>query len=157
MKRVLATILVLVCVMSALAGCGEKTVYIMPDGSVNVDLLQKGITNERLKKMIERGEIPADTTYLNLAINQISDLTPLVLLTNLTSLNLGANEISDITPLKSLANLTELNLTGNEISDIVPLASLTNLTDLRLFSNEIPQEQIDELQKTLPDCEMILE
>jgi len=38
--------------------------------------------------------------------------------------------------------------------DITPLQSLTNLTELSLNGNPLSQEQIDELQKALPNCEI---
>ena len=76
-------------------------------------------------------------TWLYLYKNQISDLTALQSLTNLTELNLGDNQISDLTPLQSLTNLTSLSLYNNQISDITPLQSLTNLTSLSLGDNQI--------------------
>lgn len=47
----------------------------------------------------------------------ISDLTPLVGLTNLNWLSLEANSISDLTPLVGLTNLATLFLANNDISD----------------------------------------
>ncbi|MEG4878875.1 leucine-rich repeat domain-containing protein, partial [Microcoleus sp. CZ3-B4] len=76
-------------------------------------------------------------THLNLYGNQISDITPLQSLTNLTNLYLHCNQISDITLLQSLTNLTKLYLSNNQISDITPLQSLTNLTHLHLYNNQI--------------------
>jgi internalin A len=74
---------------------------------------------------------------LGLRDNQISDITSLQSLTNLTSLSLSNNQISDISFLQSLTNLTELDLRGNQISDITSLQSLTNLTELDLRGNQI--------------------
>jgi Leucine-rich repeat (LRR) protein len=50
--------------------------------------------------------------HLVLRDNQISDLSPLKELHNLTSLDLGGNQISDLSPLKELHNLTSLYLIG---------------------------------------------
>ena len=133
MKRILVTIIALICVVGTLFGCEEKHA----SEPVIINLYQKGITNERLKEMIESGEIPANVTELYLNDNEISDITPLTLLTNLEILGLNDNEISNITSIASLANLTELQLGDNEISDITPLASLTNLTSLWLVNNKI--------------------
>ncbi|WP_445173767.1 leucine-rich repeat domain-containing protein [Microcoleus sp.] len=74
---------------------------------------------------------------LDLRDNQISDITPLQFLTNLTELDLRDNQISDITSLQFLTNLTELDLHNNQISDITPLQSLTNLKKLDLRDNQI--------------------
>ena len=50
---------------------------------------------------------------------------------------MGYNQISDVSALSSLTNLTLLGLIENEISDISPFALLTNLRELRLTSNAI--------------------
>ena len=77
-------------------------------------------------------------TELNLSNNQISDISPLAQLTQLTKLNLGgANQISDISPLAQLTLLTELDLSSNQISDITPLTQLTQLRWLLLLLNQI--------------------
>jgi internalin A len=69
---------------------------------------------------------------LYLIDNQISDLSPLKELHNLTGLSLSGNQISDLSPLKELHNLTGLSLSGNQISDLSPLKELHNLTSLNL-------------------------
>ena len=74
---------------------------------------------------------------LGLVGNSISDVSPLVGLTNLTGLQLSDNNISDVSPLVGLTNLTYLDLTWNSISDVSPLANLTNLTELWLMGNNI--------------------
>ncbi|MEG4815090.1 leucine-rich repeat domain-containing protein, partial [Microcoleus sp. K5-D4] len=76
-------------------------------------------------------------TSLGLGNNQITDLTSLSGLTNLTHLNLEYNQITDITGLSALTNLTELSLKYNQITDITSLSALTNLTKLRLYINQI--------------------
>ena len=77
-------------------------------------LLNKAGTSD----IYEANQILPSRNYLNLSENQISDITPLQSLTNLTSLNLYNNKISDITRLQSLTHLTDLYLSGNNISDI---------------------------------------
>ena len=86
-----------------------------------------------------------DLTGLEYAVNletlrltiEISDISPLASLTNLTELELVDNQITDISPLASLTNLTHLALADNQISDVSPLASLTNLTELYLQNNPV--------------------
>ena len=92
-------------------------------------------------------------TELYLAYNNISDLTPLAGLTNLRSLDLTENQISDLTPLAGLTNLWYLYLTANPISDVTPLTGSTNLKEVWLDNrrNEINDSQIAMLEAALPN------
>jgi len=74
---------------------------------------------------------------LNCSAQQITDLSGLEELTNLTTLRLGSNNIEDITPVTSLSGLTFLDLYNNAISDVTPLSNLINLRTLYLHSNNI--------------------
>lgn len=78
-----------------------------------------------------------DELALVLSGNQISNLSPLNGLTNMTCLYLHSNQISDISALAKLTNLSLLELWGNEIVDVSPLAELNNLTWLELERNNI--------------------
>jgi Leucine-rich repeat (LRR) protein len=104
---------------------------------VEIDLRGQSITNERLKELVDSGEIPKNTTVLRLDENEISDILPLGSLTDLGGLSLGYNQISDISPLGSLTGLKVLHLYHNQISDITPLRSLTNLEVLDSEYNQI--------------------
>jgi hypothetical protein len=79
----------------------------------------------------------SNLTELSLIMNNISDVTPLNKLKNLTNLDLFGNNISDICPLSGLVNLEELSLALNKISNISPLSGLKNLTTLDLSMNKI--------------------
>lgn len=59
--------------------------------------------------------------------NQISDLSPLSDLKNLTGLWLGDNQITDVSPLSNLTNLSVLGLENNQIEDISPLLDNTGI------------------------------
>jgi internalin A len=87
----------------------------------------------------EAEQILSSRTNLRLSLNNISDfdLSPLQILTHLTTLYLGENQISNLSPLKTLSHLTTLHLNDNQISDLSPLQSLTNLTTLNLRNNQI--------------------
>ncbi|MBN2182494.1 MAG: leucine-rich repeat domain-containing protein [Sedimentisphaerales bacterium] len=83
-------------------------------------------------------EYAANLDELSLHNNfQISDLSPLSGLTNLTTLYLYGNNISDLSPLSGLTNLVTLYLYGNQISDVSALSELTNLVYLDLWGNQI--------------------
>ena len=104
--------------------------------------LEYAVNLETLRLTIEISDISplaslTNLTELELVDNQITDISPLASLTNLTELYLQDNQISDVSPLASLTNLTILALADNQISDISPLASLTNLTHLALADNQI--------------------
>ena len=92
-------------------------------------------------------------TALELNSKQISDIYPLIGLSNLEKLHLFNNQISDLAPLAWLSNLKELSLGGNKIADIAPLAVLSNLNMLILFENEIsdisPLERLGNLEMLL--------
>ncbi len=80
---------------------------------------------------------------LKLNHNQISDLTPLAKLPNLTQLYLGSgqkeqqNLVRDLKPLQNLPSLQELYLSGNQINNIGPIASLPALKSLELYHNPL--------------------
>ena len=78
-------------------------------------------------------------TWLDLGDTNISDVSALSGLPNLTVLRLGYNNISDedVSVLSGLTNLTRLELYGNRISDVSALSGLPNLTWLDLGDNSI--------------------
>ena len=81
------------------------------------------------------GEWLPDSTWVN--NNEISDISALSSLTNLTVLDLSGTGVSDISMLSSLTNLTDLYLASNGVLDISVLSSLTNLTVLDLSSTSV--------------------
>ena len=78
-----------------------------------------------------------DLTRLWLEANSITDVSPLSDLTDLTFLYLYANSITDVSPLSGLTRLEILSLSTNSITDISPLSGLTDLTRLWLYANNI--------------------
>ena len=68
----------------------------------------------------------------------ISSLSGLQCAVNLKALNLAGNQIADITPVGSLLNLDTLVLTDNKVADLSPLAALPGLTTLVVSSNSVP-------------------
>ncbi len=73
---------------------------------------------------------------LNLASNQLSNLSALVHLNKLETLELQANKISDLSKISQLKSLTYLSIKNNNISDISPLAKLPKLNTLYLSGNQ---------------------
>ncbi len=76
-------------------------------------------------------------TRLFLEANSIADVAPLAGLTRLELLSLEANNITDVAPLAGLTRLELLSLSTNNITDVAPLAGLTNLRWLSLSTNNI--------------------
>jgi hypothetical protein len=104
---------------------------------VRVDLVNRHINDAMLAEMVASGEIPANVSQLILYENQITDLTPLMGLTNLRELYLASNQITDVSPLRNLTDLEILRLSHNQITDISPLRGLSNLEHLSLQENPI--------------------
>ncbi|MDE0421648.1 MAG: leucine-rich repeat domain-containing protein [Gammaproteobacteria bacterium] len=76
-------------------------------------------------------------TNLDLNFNNVVDISPLAGLTRLNYLDLWGNEIEDLEPLRGLGGLFWMDLDDNEISDIAPLAGLTGLNALHLNGNRV--------------------
>ena len=84
---------------------------------------------------------PRNLEYLSLDNNQITDLSPLDLMTNLRVLSIDYNPISSLAPLSSLGLLSDLSVDDNtgaiKISDLSPLQTLVNLQALSLAGQDI--------------------
>ncbi len=81
-------------------------------------------------------KLPALST-LYLRANEITDLKPLEICTNLTSLNLDRNHIADIGQICRLTNIEDLSIKDNNVSDIKPIRGLVNLKSLNLRGNNV--------------------
>ena len=101
---------------------------------------------ERLGELDARGrgirdltglEFATNATFLRLADNEISDLSPIAGLINVRDLRLNNNRISDISPYKGLRNLTSTSFRNNMVSDLSPIAGLINLDYLTFSGNNI--------------------
>ena len=60
----------------------------------------------------------------------------------------------DVTPLVGLKDLQILYLQDTQVGDLTPLAGLMSLKFLSLSNTPITKEQIDALQKSLPNCDI---
>jgi len=92
------------------------------------------------------------------------DLNVLSSFSSLQALNCGGMDMDytmgdnqfprDLTPLAKHKTLRWLALNRCQIRDLSPLDGLSGLTTLKLRETNVPQEQIDALQKALPNCEI---
>ena len=94
-----------------------------------------------------------------------TDASPLSHCPELEYLEMQTTNCNDLSPLAGLQKLRHLNVAGigadsvdyppPYLTDISPLYSLTGLERLWLGSYQyVPQEQIDEMQRCAPDCEI---
>ena len=91
---------------------------------------------------------------LVIAMNYITDFSPLANCPNLEYLEFNSTQISDLSFLSNAKNLRHLNI-GNcvNVTDISPLYGLTELERLWIGSiTPVPAEQVAEMQKAAPDC-----
>jgi len=131
---------------------------------------------------VEGYQVRSDTTELDLSGTGISDLYGLSKLHKLEKVNLSRNNISniyvleytesrfsikemdlsgnkleDITAISLLQNVEVLDLSNNMISSELPLLNLKTLKKLYLGGNLLSELQIDTIQNSLLDCEIILD
>lgn len=101
-----------------------------------LSLALKGTTELKIEQIpsLEGFEYFTGLKKLEVSFSQISDLTDLTALKQLTTLKLSNFlQVTDLRPLASLRQLTKLNLSHCErISDLSPLISLERLTTLNL-------------------------
>lgn len=106
-------------------------------------------------KDIKTIEALKNLEVLELTATKVSNLKPIISLKNLTYLNLSHCSVSDLKPLSSLTNLQELYLYNTKISDLGPLKNLRNLKVLNINDcKNIPDKQVEDLQKALPDLKI---
>ncbi len=114
---------------------------------------------------------------LNIADTQVTDFQPLAELTNLRDLSLQRTPIIDLEPIKGMTKLLSLIITNCQVHDLEPITGLTNLQQLYLSGtpvsnlepvkalkkmkslniegcNNITDEQVEDLQKALPELKI---
>ena len=93
-----------------------------------------------------------ELSSLSLQNTQVSDVGPLARLTKLECLWLDPSRVNDVKPLAGLTQLRILSLGFTQVSDVSPLRKLSNLKELYLNNTQVSEEQVKELQQTLPKC-----
>ena len=91
-----------------------------------------------------------------LAMGGWTDASPLADCPNLEYLEMQTTQCGDLSPLSGLKKLRHLNVAQNiRITDITPLYSLTELERFWLGCvNLVPKEQVDEMRRRAPKCEI---
>lgn len=100
-----------------------------------------------------------DLEVVILAMSGVSDLRPLQDCPKLEYLEIQTSAIGDLRPLADLKNLRHLNIAYNfAVTDISPLYGLTELERLWIGClDPVPPEQIAEMQRRAPNCEIDVE
>lgn len=94
-----------------------------------------------------------DIVYVRLGTrSQLSDVKPLAGLPNLEGLVLRGSQVNDLTPLSGMTRLRRLRILETKVSDIAPLARLTNLEQLELRGTQVSQQDVENLKRALPKC-----
>jgi internalin A len=103
----------------------------LPHSIINLYLSDHQITDiSPLKRLIQ-------LTELTLNDNQLTDVTGLENLTQLKNLTLNDNQLTDVKGLENLTQLTRLTLNDNKLTDVTGLENLTKLEWLLLFNNKL--------------------
>ena len=93
---------------------------------------------------------------LVIAMNPLTDISPLASCQHLEYVELNSTNITDLSPLSELKELRHLNICNCEgITDISPLYGLTELERLWIGCvDPVPAEQVAEMQAAAPDCKI---
>ncbi|MDD5322393.1 MAG: COR domain-containing protein [Methylococcales bacterium] len=69
---------------------------------------------------------------LSIRNTQVTNLSPLLSLANLQDLDISFTPVTDLSPLSGLANLQALNVSKTQVTDLSPLSGLANLQRLNV-------------------------
>lgn len=94
-------------------------------------------------------------TWLNLWHTQVVNLNSLKECLNLEALNITDTQVKDISPLKKLPKLKVLQLSFVDKTVLAILKQLSGLERLYLFGTWLPEADMQELKKALPDCKIV--
>ena len=126
--------------------------HAVPSDTTDLRLVGQNITDISAVQQLN------DLSTVDLSVNMISNLYPFFYADcryTVTSLNLSYNNLTDLTPLSMMPYLQSLDLSYNQIRSLQPLMGLTNLRTLRLSGNPLSIIDINNLCYALPNCEVI--
>jgi len=119
----------------------------------------EGVTNDKLTDLAKVPFIEKITISENY---NITDITILKALKNLTYINISFTSVTDLSALSNLKNVEELNITNCKIKDISPIKNYDNLKVLHLAHSTVPDismlvnlKAVEDLDITMSDVEDI--
>jgi len=137
-----------------------KELYISDPDVYDISLLSKLTNLEELEfynvKVSNLEPIANLTLLTELRLRKLpaSNIESLMNLKNLKILRLYEMPVSDIEPLRNLTKLEEIKMYYVDFKNLNVLFNLKNLKVLWLLSVPVSDEQVEELQKALPDLEI---
>ncbi len=75
-------------------------------------------------------------------------------LNKLESLYLTDTKVTNLQPLENLSKLESLYCEGARVTDLSPLSKLGKLKYLQLDEKSVSDDQVTQLRKVLPNCEI---
>ena len=132
-----------------LSRCGLTDISALANaaGLTTLSLMQNDITDVSPLRHL------ANLTELHLSLNEnLEDITPLSMLSNLKTISLNGTAVTDLSALAGLTSLETLDIEGCRIDSIEPLLGLKNLRTLYAANCGLSQSEIDELGQALPNC-----
>jgi len=130
-----------------------QELYLSEVGINNIDFLS---SMKQLKKL-EVGYCRLLLDDSGYRVEKVEDLSPLASMAELEYLYIADMDVYDISVLSGLTNLNELFIFDTGITDLTPLYGLAKLKQVSLLDTKCTVRQFAELQKALPDCEIITE
>ena len=122
----------------------------------NLEILGLDYIQFKEKKLTKREKLLGDLGFIKIDKSRLFDISPIGSLTKLHTLSLVELSFRNSEVLKNLTNLKELNLSRSNISDLEPLKTLKNLQTLKIQDcKNITDEQVEDLQKALPNLKII--
>lgn len=137
-----------------------KELYISDRDVYDIALLSKLTNLEELEfhdvKVRNLEPIANLTNLKELRLRRLpaGNLQPLKNLKNLKKLRLYEMPVRDIEPLRNLTKLEEISMYDVDVRDLDALFNLKNLKVLRLIYVSVNPEQVEQLQKALPELEI---
>ena len=111
------------------------------------------LESTKIKDLKQLSELKS---LIHLGVNdtEISNLNGLEGLQNLESLSINGTKVTNLTPISHLDKLQCLLISDTKVTDLSPLYDLKNLGDLYCAKLDIGEDQLNQLRRSIPRCEI---
>jgi|GEM_PF-1976981 len=100
----------------------------------DLNLAASDYDDAQANKLAAISQMP-ELQHLDLASNSLATMPPVAGLKNLTNLELAGNDLTDVSALGNMTQLTSLTIGTNHITNFAPVANLVNLENLSIGNN----------------------